>query len=319
MQVELNELELRYAGLRVRDAARAARMRASLAADGQQSAVTVICAAADATRRFVLIDGYLRVSALRTIGCDVVDAVSVELGESDALIMAHRLDEVGRRTALEDGWLLDELMVHHGFKQDELGMRLSRSRSWVSRRLSLVLVLPDVAQCAVRDGNVPAQAAMKYLVPLSRDKRASCERIVTNLGREPVTEREVQRLYTSWRKGHAETRERIELYPRLFLRAEEAARDDDKSDTSLLISDLNAISSVCFRARRRLVDGAVDRKRRRLRTAFLEAQRAFTTLAELMTEEEERDARPVHTHRDSAALEAGPRSAENRSDSELVA
>ena len=37
MQVELNELELRYAGLRVRDAARAARMRASLAADGQQS------------------------------------------------------------------------------------------------------------------------------------------------------------------------------------------------------------------------------------------------------------------------------------------
>ena len=40
MQVELSELELRYAGLRVCDAARTARMRASLAADGQQSPVT---------------------------------------------------------------------------------------------------------------------------------------------------------------------------------------------------------------------------------------------------------------------------------------
>jgi ParB family transcriptional regulator, chromosome partitioning protein len=319
MQVELNELELRYAGLRVRDAARAARMRASLAADGQQSAVTVICARADAARRFVLIDGYLRVSALRTIGRDVVDAVSVELGEPDALIMAHRLDEVGRRTALEDGWLLDELMEHHGLKQDELGKRLSRSRSWVSRRLALVLVLPDVAQRAVRDGFVPAQSAMKYLVPLSRDKRAACERIVTNLGREPITERQVQRLYTSWRTAHPELRERIELYPRLFLQVEEATRDDEKSDTQLLVSDLSAISGLCFRARRRLVDGVVDRTKRRLRSAFREAQRAFTTLTELMTEEEERDARPVQTHRDPGALEAGARSQSDCTNPGLIA
>lgn len=163
MRVEIGDLTLRYAGLRVRDAARAARMRASLATDGQQSAVTVISADNDAPRRFVLIDGYLRVAALRAIGCDVVDAVLVELPESDALIMAHRLDEVGRRTALEDGWLLDELMQHHGLKQDDLMLRLSRSRSWVCRRLALVLVLPEVAQRAVRDGHVPAQSAMKYL------------------------------------------------------------------------------------------------------------------------------------------------------------
>lgn len=319
MQVEMNELELRYAGLRVRDAARAARMRACLAADGQQSAVTVIAAHVDAARRFVLIDGYLRVAALSAIGCDVVDAVVVELRESDALIMAHRLDEVGRRTALEDGWLLDELMQHHRLTQELLSLRLSRSRSWVSRRLALVLALPDLAQRAVRDGIVPAQAAMKYLVPLSRDKRASCERIVSNLGRETVTEREVQRLYTSWRKADVELRERIELHPRLFLRAEEAVRDDDKSDTSLLVSDLNAVSSLCFRARRRLVDGVVDRGRRRVRTAFREAQRAFATLTELMTDEEDSNARPVHTHRDTAARKAGTRSASDCQDVELVA
>ena len=42
MQIELPEFELRYAALRIADAGRAARMRASLAADGQQSPVSVI-------------------------------------------------------------------------------------------------------------------------------------------------------------------------------------------------------------------------------------------------------------------------------------
>jgi ParB-like chromosome segregation protein Spo0J len=86
-----------YADLRVRDASRQARMRASLAADGQQSAVTVLATASAAPHRFVLVDGYLRVAALRALGRDVVDAVCLKLAESDALIMAHRLDAVGRR------------------------------------------------------------------------------------------------------------------------------------------------------------------------------------------------------------------------------
>lgn len=317
MQVELSELELRYAGLRVRDAARAARMRASLAADGQQSAITLIAAAAG-MRRYVLVDGYLRVAALRALGSDVALAVCVELSDADALIMSHRLDEAGRRSALEDGWLLDELTQHHGLTQDVLAKRLSRSRSWVCRRLALVVVLPEAAQRAVRDGSIPAHAAMKYLVPLARANRASCERIVVNLGREPVTEREAQRLYTAWRTADAALRERIEQHPRLFLQADEATRDDDKSDTELLVSDLNTISSVCFRARRRLTEGVVERRRRRLRMAFREAQRAFATLAELMSDEEN-DARPVHANGDPAHVSGGPRVHQDRPDTGLVA
>lgn len=314
MEVELSELSFRYEGLRIRDGARAAQMRASLAAHGQQSAVTVVAVADAAPARLVLIDGYVRVAALRALGRDTATAVCVELSEADALIMAHRLDESSGRSALEEGWLLEELLQHHGLTQEQLAKRLSRSRSWVSRRLSLVLVLPEVAQRAVRDGHLPAQAAMKYLVPLSRDKRAAVERIVGNLGPEPVSVREVQRLYSSWRTADAALRERIEQHPRLFLRAEQAARGDDKSDTELLISDLDAISGLCFRARRRLVDGAVERTRRRLRAAFAEAQRSFLTLSELMTQREESDARPVHPHGDPTLVPAGSRSTTDRQD-----
>lgn len=308
MQIEVHELELRYAALRIRDAGRAARMRASLAADGQQSPVSVIASVDDERHRFVLIDGYLRVRAARALAHDVIDAVLLPLTEADALIMAHRLDEVGRRSALEDGWLLDELIVRNGLSQEELSKRLSRSRSWVSRRLSLVYLLPENAQAAVRDGAIPAQAAMKYLVPLSRDKREACARIVQHLGfgREPaVTEREVGRLYTHWRRGDAEQRARIESHPRLFLRVDEASHPDAKSDTEQLINDLHAISGLCVRGRRKLVDGDVELAHPRVRRAFREAQRNFATLTELITEES--DARPVHTHGDPAPVEGGSR------------
>jgi len=320
MQIELSELELRYAALRIRDAGRAARMRASLAAHGQQSPVSVIDQSDAGPHRFVLIDGYMRVHATRALARDVVEAVVLPLAEADALIMAHRLEEVGRRSALEDGWLLDDLIYRHGLSQQELGKRLSRSHSWVCRRLALVHLLPGLAQAAVRDGYVPAQAAMKYLVPLSRDNRDACERIVQHLHfeREPaVTEREVGKLYLHWRLGDVERRKRIEAQPRLFLRVDAAMQPDARSDTQQLISELNAISGLCARARRRLVEGAVDLAHRGLRRAFREAQRGFTTVTEHMMEEP--DARPVHAHGDSAPLERGARCSDDRQSATPVA
>ena len=319
MQIELTDLELRYASLRIRDTVRAARMRSSLAADGQQSPVSVI-AAENEPNRFVLIDGYLRVRAARALKHDVVEAVLLPLAAADALIMAHRLEEVGRRSALEDGWLLDDLMVRHGLSQQELSKRLSRSRSWVSRRLSLVYLLPQLAQDVVRHGHVPAQAAMKYLVPLSRDKREACERIVQHLNfaqEPPLTEREVGRLYLCWRTGHADLRKRIEEHPRLFLRVDAGTQPEGKSDTERLNADLNAISGLCMRARHRLVDGAVDLTHRRLRRAFREAQRGFATLTDLMAEGV--DAGSEHAHGDPALVAGGPRRPNDRACAEPVA
>jgi len=316
MQIELHELDLRYAALRVNDSARAARMRASLAAHGQQSPVAVIEAGERVESPYVLIDGYVRVGAARALARDYVEAVVLAVRESDALIMMHRLDEVGRRSALEEAWLLDELMLRHGLTQQQLATRLSRSKSWVCRRLALVSLLPERAQHAVREAVVGAQAAMKYLVPLSRDNRAACERIVTHLGREAVTERELGHLYTSWRRGDAQQRERIEAQPRLFLRAQQALQDEGRRDTQDLIRDLQSISGLCMRARRRLVDGEVELSRPRLRRAFREAQRGFATLTELMVEEQ--DARPVHTHGDLTTVESGPRHSHDRPSPGLV-
>ncbi len=99
MQLEIAQLSLRYASLRVDDATHRARLLASLAQHGQHTPVAVVHAS-DGADRYVLIDGYARVAALREIASDVVDAVVLELSEADALMISHRLDGQRRRSAL---------------------------------------------------------------------------------------------------------------------------------------------------------------------------------------------------------------------------
>jgi len=290
MQLELGELDLRYASLRISDRARAQRLVASLCEVGQQTPVLVVRGESD---RFVLIDGYARVDALRRLAHDVVEAAVLELPEAEALVVGYRLDNTRQRSALEEGWLLQELREHHGLALDDLARKLDRSKSWVSRRLALVRVLPVSVQSAVQSGRVGAQIATKYLVPLARANAAQCERLVKQLGDERLSVRNAGRLYDAWRKGDAELRTRVVEHPNLFLQAQAAARDDvdpqaDK-EIAAVVDDLGAVAGLCVRARGRLdkhditATGAVQR--RTLTSAFTRARAAFGSLSARLEEE----------------------------------
>jgi ParB/RepB/Spo0J family partition protein len=163
--LEIRELERKYAALHIADPGRQSRLTASISAHGQQTPVVVVPQAPD---RYVLIDGHARVAALEALTRDLVDALVWPVSEAQALVLSLRFEISRRRSALEEGWLLHELIEGHGQHPGDLALALQRSASWISRRLSLVRVVPEAVQAAVRRGQVPAQAAMKSLVPLAR-------------------------------------------------------------------------------------------------------------------------------------------------------
>jgi ParB/RepB/Spo0J family partition protein len=142
MTLEWHQLVLKYTHLRVSDAQKHARLLTSLAEGDQQTPVVVV---ASEPTRFVLIDGYARVAALRKLGRDVVLAVALTMSEAQALVFCHRTQTGSHPNALEEAWLLYELVQSHGLEQRHLAMLLSRSPSWVSRRLALLAALPDSA------------------------------------------------------------------------------------------------------------------------------------------------------------------------------
>lgn len=258
MDLEYQELDLRYQRLRVQSPERQRRLLASIAERGQLVPIVVV-AAADVPGREVVIDGYKRVRALRQLRQDTVRAVRWELTEFEALLLGRSLRAGGGETALEEAWLLDELARRFDLGQEELARRFDRSVSWVSRRLALVRELPEAVQERIRRGEIVAHAGTKYLVPLARANRSHCERLAASIARHDLSSREVGDLYASWREASGPARENIVQEPILFLRARQALAEEtgaEPGDRESLLRDVHLLSAVARRVGRRWREGA---------------------------------------------------------------
>ena len=248
MDLELHQLDLRYATLRQRDGRRERALLASLSATGQQVPVVVVKSEAG---KFVLVDGYKRVRALQRLHRDTVSAMTWALAEPEALLLARLMRTAEGDSALEQGWLLRELHERFGLASSELARRFDKSLSWVSRRLALVSELPETVQELVRKGELSAHAAMKHLVPLARANIDGCLELAPALAAHGLSSRQIGMLCAAWAAGTAESRALILSDPLLVIRAEdEARRPKERLPRDRLLGDVAAIAAIARRARR---------------------------------------------------------------------
>lgn len=236
----------------------------------------------------MLIEGYGRVEALRRLARDVVQAVVLDVGEADALVLRHRLAGGRPRSALEEGWLVAALL-EHGKPQAEVGIALGKSQSWVSRRLALVRTLPDMVQAAVREGRIRAHAAEKFLVPMARANVGQCIALVEGLRKVRPTVRQLGRIYAAWKAASGDVRQQIAEQPLLYLKAEDSVKEAEVVEDLTAIRDVEAVAGMCGRARKGLREGAFVRlpehRLPELESAWKEARLAFDALARLLAKE----------------------------------
>jgi ParB-like chromosome segregation protein Spo0J len=268
MELELHQLELRYEALRKRAPAAERQLLGSLVEIGQQLPIVVVSEA----ERFILIDGYKRVRALKRLARDTVRATGWQISELEALLL-----ERGMRCASEDAfdqaWLLAQLQQRFGLSLEELARRFERNKSWVSRRLALIQVLPATIQESVRSGTLPAHAAMKYLVPLARANAAAATQLTEAITAFKPTVREVGALYAGWQSGTARTRELILTRPQIYLQAQQAQVLPAPSASQRWLNDLGALGSIARRARRPLEQGLLQQL---LEAERIEVEQALT-------------------------------------------
>lgn len=267
MEVELHQLTLRYERLRKHHPRAERALLSSLAEIGQQTPVVVVGEA----ERFVLIDGYKRVRALRRLARDVVLATCWELEEIEALLLERGLRR-GSEDALDQAWLLAELQERFGSSLEQLARRFEHSKSWVSGRLALIHSLPGSVQEQVRLGAISAHAAMKYLVPMARTEVAAAEKLAAALVPLKATTREVALLYAGWQSGSSRTRERILCNPKLYLEAKAHISPAPPSAAQRFLDDLGALGGIARRALRTLQGGLL---RQLLENEQLEVKEAF--------------------------------------------
>lgn len=267
MELELHQLTLRYERLRKRHPRAERALLNSLAEIGQQTPVVVV----EDAERFVLIDGYKRVRALKRLARDVVLATRWELEEVEALLLERGLRR-GSEDALDQAWLLAELQERFGHSLEELARRFEHSKSWVSGRLALIQCLPGSVQEQVRLGVLSAHAAIKYLVPMARAEAAAAEKLAAAITPLKPTTREVAALYAGWQSGSSRTRELILCSPKLYLEAKKERSPAPPSTTQRFLNDLAALGGIARRALRALQEGLLQQL---LEDERLEVGRAF--------------------------------------------
>lgn len=253
MELELHQLELRYARLRKRSPLHERQLLASLAEHGQQSPIVVVTEA----KRFVVIDGYKRVRALKRLAHDTVRGTCWAMAEVEALMLERRL-RARSEDAFEQAWLLAELRERFGLELEELAQRFERSKSWVSRRLGLIEALPASVHEQVRSGALSAHAAMRYLLPLARANAEAAVRLAAGLKSQKPTTRQVGALYAGWQSGTERTRELILSSPQLFLQAQAVKAPAMPSATQRWLNDLGTLAGIARRAHRALEAGLLQ-------------------------------------------------------------
>ena len=272
MDIEFSQLELRYDKLRRRNAAKERQLVASLAEKGQQLPVVVVTGD-EASRTYVLVDGYKRTRALKKLRHDTVRATVWDLSEVDAVLLERLMRTTESDGPLEQGWLLEDLNDRFGLSHEELARRFDRSQSWVSRRLALVRAVPREVQDQVQRGTLPAHAAMKFLVPMARAKRADCVRLIAALRPLRPSTRDVEALYSAWVSGNEDTRELVVTQPALVLRARDQARNEETPEQTpgrQLLNDFGILVGASRRARTKLAQGLFGHL---LSTEVLQARR----------------------------------------------
>ena len=228
LESDLHRLELRFASLRLRQPRLVERLARSIEQNGQ---LVPVVAVAEQAEQWVLVDGYLRIEALRRLARDTA---SVELWDcplAHALLIV--LVRVQGRTweAIEEGALIRELMTRFDLSQREVARQTGRDVSWVNRRLSLVQNLPEALFTAICRGELSTWAATRVLAPLARANNNHAQTLLTALQRDPLSTRELHTWYQHYQKANRLKRERMLAQPRLFCQALQAqARDQAASE-----------------------------------------------------------------------------------------
>ena len=280
MQLEFHQLERGFEQLRASRPDRQRRLLASLAESGQQTPIVVV-AVANQPNRYLVIDGYKRITALKQLNRDTVEAVVWPMSEGEAVVLDRSMRLSQRETALEEGWLLAELEERFGYGHQELGRLFDRSVGWVMRRLALVELLPESVQQQVREGKLSAQVATKHLAAVARVSLDDCLRMADAFARHHFNTRQANELYKAWRDGSPLTRERILHQPELYLKARKQVEQQAPTPVAELLGDLEMVVAITKRANRRVGRAAVEMNRKQCEEARRQINRALDQLNEL--------------------------------------
>jgi ParB-like chromosome segregation protein Spo0J len=284
-EIEIAQLHLRYAHTRIEWPQRVLALASSIERFGQILPVIVL---REGFNSFVLIDGYLRVKALKRCLRDTVMAEIWEGKEEEALVEILARANSRKWDLLEEAALLRELHDQYHLSQSRIASMVGRKQSWVSGRLALYSALSEDLLELIRKGSISTWAATRVIVPIARAIPEHAKTLSENLSQASLSTRELTLLFRHYQKANRKQRENIVCEPFLFLKALHAKEEATEAKSlkegleGKWLRDLRVIThmlrGLCREVPTLFYSGQSHLDRRILLTAFEESQKQLMEL-----------------------------------------
>jgi ParB family transcriptional regulator, chromosome partitioning protein len=223
-EVEIHQLDLRYAHTRVIAPGAISALARSLDQFGQISPLVSVSRGS-----LILIDGYRRVAAMTRNGKDTAMAEVWCCTEQQAILRLLARSQERKWEAFEEAGLLRELLHGSGLSQARLARLLGKDPSWVTRRLDLLDILNEEWIDLIRSGRLSSWAASHVLAPLSRANGAHALSLAGWVAKEGISTRDLMTWFGHYQKSNHPTRANMVREPSLFLKAIRARTEEQET------------------------------------------------------------------------------------------
>ncbi len=226
-EVPLSEFDLSLASVRIVNPARILQVEKSMRVHGQLQPVI----ARVEHDKYQLIDGFKRFYAsenllIETLQCRVLD---IDLPGAKVLLLSYNRPHRSME-AWEEALVLQDLQQIHSLDQQSLAKLIGYSRSWVSRRLSLIEKIDKKVSSQIMMGVLTSSQA-RSLIQLPRGNQSAVAGAIINFN---LTSRQGDRLVEAFLKAKDEDQQQYILsHPEHVLKHEESHSQQEFYDVRL--------------------------------------------------------------------------------------
>lgn len=213
--------------MRIMNPARILQVEKSMQLYGQLHPVVArVCA-----EGYQIIDGFKRYHVaedlmIETLQCLVLE---IELSQAKVLLMSYNRSHQSIE-AWEEAMVLQDLHKTHSLDQCNLARLTGNSRSWVSRRLSLIDKTDEKVSSEIMMGTLTSSHA-RALIKLPRGNQGEVARVITNFA---LTSRQSDKLVEAFLKANDEDQQRYILtHPEHILRGDPKDLEEEPYDVRL--------------------------------------------------------------------------------------
>jgi len=226
-EIPLSEFDLSLSEIRIMNQVRILQVEKSMRLHGQLQPVV----ARVHNGGYQLIDGFKRYYAaedlmMETLQCRVLE---IDLSQAKVLLLTYNRPHQSME-AWEEALVLQDLRQIHSLDQRSLAEVTGYSRSWVSRRLSLIEKMDEEVSSEIRMGVLTGSHA-RSLIKLPRGNQGEVARVITTYG---LTSRQSDILVEAFLSAKDEDQQGYILtHPEYLLRKDQEDAEEEPYDVRL--------------------------------------------------------------------------------------